>query len=172
MKKVLVAYFSHKGENYFSGKIVDIQIGNTCIAAQKAADMLGCDIFEIEEEEEYPVDYRQCVARAVKEKKEDARPKIKDCCDITPYDVVVLGYPNWCGTMPMPVWTFLQSGDFSGKIILPFCTNEGSGMGQSVADIRKLCASSDVREGLSITGGKVGESDYLIKNWLSDNGLV
>lgn len=86
MKKVLVAYFSHKGENYFSGKIVDIQIGNTCIAAQKAVDMLGCDIFEIQEEEAYPVDYRQCVARAVKEKKEDARPKIKDVCDIAPYD--------------------------------------------------------------------------------------
>jgi len=71
------------------------------------------------------------------------------------YDTVILGYPNWWGTMPMAVHTFLESYDFSGKTIFPFCTHEGSGLGHSVKDIERLCLNSKVKRGLAIHGTSV-----------------
>ena len=85
---------------------------------------------------------------------------------IADYDVVILGYPNYCSTIPMPVATFLDAYDFSGKKILPFCTNEGSGMGVSEADIKKYAPGADVEEGLSVNGSKARESKKLLEDWV------
>lgn len=75
--------------------------------------------------------------------------------DTAGLDVLILCYPCWCGTMPMPVWTFLESCELAGKRILPMCTNEGSGMGRSEADIRRLCPEATVEKGLSVKGSAV-----------------
>ena len=168
MSKVLVAYFSHEGMNYLGGKIAELKKGNTRKVAEKIAARTGGDLFRIETVEKYPYEYRECVEQAKREAAEDARPRLAKCADVSGYDHIFLGYPNWCGTMPKPVWTFLSGGDFSGKHIYPFCTHEGSGLGQSVADIKKLCPQSIIHDALAIRGSQVVNSDDAIKKWLEE----
>ena len=96
-----------------------------------------------------------CTDEAKRELRENARPAIKADLDPADFDTVIIGYPNWWGTMPMAVRTWLDAHDFSGKRIVPFCTHEGSGMGHSVADIRKALPGADVAEGTPIHGSEV-----------------
>ena len=88
------------------------------------------------------------------------------------YSVIFLGYPNWWGTMPMVVFTFLERHNFSGKTIIPFCTNEGSGMGHSERDIKELCHDAKVLKGLSIRGGSVQSAANDISAWLRELGII
>ena len=88
------------------------------------------------------------------------------------YDTIILAYPNYWGTMPMAVFTFLENYDFSGKTILPLCTNEGSGMGGSERDLRRACPGANVKSGLSITGSSAADSKESVRRWLSANGLL
>ena len=83
-----------------------------------------------------------------------------------------MGYPNWYGTMPMALFTFLEEYDFSGKTIIPFCTHEGSGMGSSESDIKKICPKSNILEGLPIKGGSADKAGKDISNWLQKLGMV
>lgn len=162
----LVVYFSHKGENYSNGSIIDLKKGNTATAAEMIASMTEADLFEIEAVTAYPYEYHECTEVAKAELNADARPKLIHDIDIQNYDVIIIGYPNWWGTMPMPVWTFLEKHDFTGKTILPFCTHEGSGLGTSEADIKKL-TNADIRKGLAIHGSNVEQSSQVIKSWLN-----
>jgi flavodoxin len=108
MTKTLIVFFSRKGNNYVLGNIVNLPIGNTKVAASKIQSLLNCDIFEIETVNEYPLDYTECTTQAKVELKENSRPKIKgQLPDVSGYDTIILGYPNWWGTFPMAVWTFL-----------------------------------------------------------------
>ena len=91
---------------------------------------------------------------------------------IDEYDTIVLAYPNYWGTMPMAVFTFLEAFDFSGKTILPLCTNEGSGMGGSERDIKRTCPGVTVKGGLPITGSKAANCKNSVQRWLSANGLI
>lgn len=166
MNKTAVVYFSHSGMNYAKGKIVKLEKGNTKVAAEKIAEYCGAALFELKEAEAYPEDYRECVERAKREMQADARPALKETVDISAYDDIFLGYPNWCGTMPKIVWTFLESSDLSGKKIHPFCTNEGSGAGWSGQDIKKLCPDAIVSEVLSVCGSDVAASDGLLRDWV------
>ena len=103
----------------------------------------------------------------------DARPELQGTLpDLAQYDAVCLGYPNWCGTMPMPVFTFLEKTATEGKVIYPFCTNEGSGMGSSLADLRKLCPKAEIGKNLPLRGCRVGNADFQIENWLEGIGLL
>lgn len=117
--------------------------------------------------------YTICIEEAKKDLKENARPELISVPDsIEDYDTVVLAYPNYWGTMPMAVVTFLEKFDFSGKTILPLCTNEGSGMGLSVSDLKKYAAGADVADGLSITGSQAAESKTKVEKWFKINGLI
>lgn len=165
--KNLIAYFSRKGNNHVNGKIEFLPVGNTEVAAKKLQEMTGGDLFEIRRAEPYPEDYQACVQESVRELKAAARPALADDMpDVSGYDRIYLGYPSWCGTMPMPVFTFLASCDLAGKAICPFCTNEGSGLGHSVEDIKAACPQAQVLPGLSLRGATVAESDGEIKAWL------
>lgn len=173
MGKTLIAYYSRRGENYVNGIIKDLSIGNTETVANKIAVYLDADIFRIETVSDYPEDYTETTNVAMLELNANARPKLKSSIDnIGEYDMVFLGYPNWWGTMPMCVCTFLESYDFSGKTILPFCTHEGSGLGHSEKDIVKFCPDSDVKKGLAIRGSRVTTADNEIAAWLNDNKLI
>ena len=88
------------------------------------------------------------------------------------YDTIVLAYPNYWGTMPMAVFTFLEHYDFSGKTILPLCTNEGSGMGGSERDIKRSCPGATVKSGLPVTGSGAANAKSAVQRWLSANGLL
>jgi flavodoxin len=165
--KSLIAYFSRKGNNYLDGSIVNLPIGNTEVIARKIQKSTGSDIFKIETVRSYPEDYTETTNVAGEEKKENARPELTEKVDrMDSYDVIYLGYPNWWGTMPMALFTFLESYDFSGKTIAPYCTNEGGGMGSSERDIQKICPQAKVLPGLAIRGGSVEKADKDIANWL------
>jgi len=165
--KSLIAYFSRKGNNYVGGSIVNLPIGNTEVIANKIRELTGSDMFRIETVKTYPEDYTETTNVAREEQRQNGRPELTDRVDnMDSYDVIYLGYPNWYGTMPMAVFTFLESYDFYGKTIVPYCTHEGSGMGSSERDIKKLCPSAKVLPGLAIGGGSVGRADKDLSNWL------
>ena len=114
------------------------------------ADMTGGDLFEVDTVKTYPADYYACIDEAKAELRNGDRPEVKAYADnMDEYDTIFIGYPNWWGTMPMAMFTFLEHYDLSGKKILPFCTNEGSGMGGSERDLKKICKGADVKTGLS-----------------------
>lgn len=172
MSNILIVYFSHKGKNYVGGNIVNLKVGNTAIAAEKIANQTGGKMIEIIPQKDYPLEYAPCTEVANVELRQNARPTLQNTIDIINYDTIILGFPNWWGTMPMPVWTFLESGDFTKKTIVPFCTNEGSGMGESVNDIKKLCPFSKIMEGLAITGSRVAFADKDISKWLKNSNVI
>lgn len=108
------------------------------------ADMTGADLFKIEQKIPYAADYNTCIAQAKEDKQTGKRPEILNLPqDIDQYDEIYLGYPNYWGTMPMAVYTFLESYDFTGKKIHPFCTHEGSGLSNTESDIKKVQRCSD-----------------------------
>ena len=166
MKK-LIAYFSRSGNNYVNGTIKNLEVGNTEIAAKMIKEITGSDIFKIEPIRVYSIDYSRCIEEAKDDLNRDARPELKDYLDsIEEYDVIYLGYPNYWGTMPMAVFTFLEKYDFSNKIIKPFCTHEGSGAGSSINDIKKICPQAKIKSALSIHGADVKQAGESIKNWI------
>lgn len=168
MKK-LVAFYSRAAENYVNGTIVSLEKGNTEVAADIIQKLTGSDRFRIEQEKPYSSDYNECIAQAQRDQKNDIRPALKKFMEsLDEYDVIYLGYPNYWSTMPMAVFTFLEHYDFNGKTIRPFCTHEGSGLGSSVRDIRKLCPGAKVEEGLAIRGGNVSRSEQNIKRWIQE----
>lgn len=165
--KSLIAYYSRKGQNYVGGSIVNLPIGNTEVVAKKIQEMTGSDLFEIDTVEAYPKDYTETTNVAMDEKRKNARPALTATIDnMDSYDVIYLGYPNWWGTFPMAVYTFLESYDFTGKTIVPFCTHEGSGLGSSEREIKKLLPNAKVKSGLAIRGGSVKNADNLLKVWI------
>lgn len=171
--KCLIAYFSRSGNNYVSGRIVNLPVGNTEVVAKMIQEMTEGDLFHIEAVNAYPEDYTETTEVAQQELRANARPKLTSHLEIwASYDVIFLGYPNWYGTMPMPVFTFLEEYNLSGKTIAPFCTHEGSGMGRSVADIKKMCPQSTVLDGLAIRGGDVKNAQDEISGWLREIGMA
>lgn len=148
-KKILVAFFSRTGENYAVGHI---EQGNTHIVAELIASATGGTIFRIEPATPYPDDYRACTEVAQREKRSKARPALVGDIAAEEYDVVFLGYPNWWGDLPMPVYTFLEQHDWQGKIIIPFCTHEGSGLSDTENLLRAVCRGASVLNGLAVRG--------------------
>ena len=165
----LVAYFSHAGQNYANGKIVDLAKGNTELAAERIAAWTGGELFEIKALKDYPVIYNECTDVAKQELRANSRPELIETIDVSGYDAIILGYPNWWGTMPMPVWTFLEGQRFVGKTLLPFCTHEGSGMGNSEHALKKLCPNATIRAGLPLHGSSVSSAGAAIRQWLQQN---
>ena len=165
--KILIAYFSRKGKNYCGGKIVDLPVGNTEVAAKMIEKLTDGELFKIDPIKKYSLDYNICTDEAKDEQRGNARPELTSYPDnLNGYDTIILGYPNWWGTMPMSVWTFLEKFDFSGKTILPLCTHEGSGMGNSESDIKKLCPGAKVEKGLALSGSGVKKAENELVAWL------
>ena len=134
----LIAYYSRAGENYFGGAYRRIAVGNTEKAANMLAELTGGELYKIEQEQPYSEDYKTCIAEAKADLRKKARPEVLNLPDnLDAYDEIYLGYPNYWGTMPMAVYTFLEHYDFTDKTIHPFCTHEGSGLSHTVQDIQK-----------------------------------
>lgn len=166
MKKILIVYFSRKGQNYRNGSIVELEKGNTQLAAEMVQKAVGGELFEIRTVKEYAKDYRACCEEARRELLEGARPQLESCpASLEGYDILFVGYPNWCGTMPMVVFSFLEKYDLAGKKIAPFCSNEGSGMGRSEGDLKELCKGAHLVKGLSVRGSRTAESEEEIAAW-------
>lgn len=167
MSKSLIIYFSRAGNNYTNEGIKDLEIGNTEVIANYIKEFSDADIFKVDPLNEYPEDYMACTEIAQKELNDNARPELKEYIeDISEYDLIYIGFPNWWATLPMPMWTQLEKLDFSGKTVKPFVTHEGSGFGKSLNDLKKLCPGADIKEGLSIQGSSVSNSENKVKNWV------
>ncbi len=172
-KKCLIAFFSRKGQNYSSSGIIDLKVGNTEVIAGMIQKINGGDMFHIESVTAYPKDYKRTTEVAKNEMLIKARPKLTgQVKNMEAYDIIFLGYPNWWGTIPMPVYTFLEGYDFSGKTIAPFCTHEGSGMGHSEKDIAKSCPKANVREGLAIHGSNASSAASEVSSWIDKLGVT
>ncbi|WP_274954594.1 flavodoxin [Anaerostipes butyraticus] len=167
MCKTMIVYYSRTGENYWNGSIKNLEKGNTETVAEMVADMTGGDLFEVETVKTYPEDYYQCIDEAKAELQRGDRPEVRAYADdLEDYDTIYVGYPNWWGTMPMVMFTFLEHYDLSGKRIIPFCTNEGSGMGGSERDLKKICKGAKVEKGLSIHGAEAAQSRSKVEAWV------
>ncbi len=169
---ILVAYFSLAGEQYEVGII---EKGNTEIVAEMIVEATGADTFKIESTEEYPTTYDGLLD--VSRKEETNPPEIAGTVDnMVDYDTIFLGYPIWWGDTPTIIKVFLQSYDFSGKTIIPFCTHGGSGLAGTDGTIGELCPDSTIGEGLAIRGSTAqndpGSAKESVTKWLSDNGYA
>lgn len=158
-KKILVAYFSHSG--------------NTRAVAYDICKKVDGEFFEIQTVKPYPSDYNTVVDQAKRELKADYRPELKSKLkNINQYEVIFIGYPNWWGTYPQAVKVFLSQYNFSGKTIIPFCTHEGSELGRSVADLKKICPKAHIPEGLAIRGSSAHNSEERIEIWLKKINII
>ena len=170
MAKQLVIYYSRKGENHMPGGVQYLPKGNTEYAAEFIALAIGADLFEIDTVKPYAENYKACCAEAFAEFKAKARPEIKGFVkDIRDYDTIFVCYPCWIGTAPMCVFTFLENYNWAGKKIVPLCTNEGSGLGNSVADIAASCPGAIVAPGLSVKGHQCKDSKEMLSAWAKEN---
>ena len=169
-KKILVAYFSRTGTQRNVGNITK---GNTAIIGEMIAAKTGADLFEIKvAEDNYPKKYSDLLSYAQKEKEEGVRPEIVGNAHIEDYDVIFVGYPNWWQDLPMPVYTFLESYDFSGKRVIPFCTHEGSGLVGTEKQLRRIVTTANVESGIGIYGhiaqNNPQEAEKKLDIWLKD----
>jgi flavodoxin len=172
-RKLLIASFSRRGQNYVSGTIKTLATGNTEAVARALAALAGGELFAIRPAKPYPDDYYETARLAQDELRSQARPGLAATVEgWADYDTVALGYPNWWGTMPMAVYTFLEGSKWTGKTILPFCTHEGSGLGRSEAEIRRLCPGATVLPGLAMKGSSVLAAESELRGWLSTLGLL
>lgn len=145
--------------------------GTTRSIAQKIQKKLGCDIFEIQLVKPYSTNYNTVLDEAQRDQRIQARPQIKNkVANFDKYDTILLGYPNWWASIPMPIATFLESYDFDDKTVIPFCSNGGGRLGQSVSAITKLVPDATVQNPLSIyySGGTSLDGD--LDKWLAKNG--
>ena len=173
-KKILVAYYSRTGDNYAVGKITK---GNTHIVADMIAQMLGADEFEIKTVKDYPADYRECTVVAKQELETNARPELSGkVANMKDYDVVFVGYPIWWTELPMPVYTFLESYDFNGKTIVPFCTSAGNVLTGKEDGFTKHAKGAKLLQGLGIEGKRAQQDPDSVrpqvKEWLTKLGFV
>ena len=170
--KILVAVFSRADENYNVGVI---EKGNTLIVAEMIAEATGAEIFEIRPAKPYPKNYKEAIDVAKTEQAERARPAMAEDKDISGYDTIFLGYPNWWGDMPMIVYTFLEGRDFSGKTVIPFCTHEGSGLSGTEGTLKRMLSGATVLKGLALRGATAqrsqDEARRSVTSWLKGLGF-
>lgn len=145
--------------------------GNTKAIAAQISRKTGADMLELELVKPYSRNYNTCVDEAKRDQEQGARPEIKTAIpDLSGYEVIYLGYPNWWGTVPMHFFTLLEQNSFAGKTIAPFCSHGGGGLGRSIADIRRLAPGATITEGLSVASAGGGSLSDNIDAWLRKIG--
>lgn len=171
-RRVLLAYFSRPGENYYYGDRVTLETGNTEVVADMIAAAAAVDVYRIEAADPYPEDYEEAVARNVREENSDARPAIAGTLpDVGQYDTILLGSPVWNVQTPMIMRTFVESVDLAGKTIHPFVTYAVSGIGRVEDDYTRLCPESTLGESLAVQGEEAAQARPDVKAWLARIGL-
>ena len=167
MRKAIVVFFSKEGENFVNGKKQILTIGNTEIVAKKISEALDSPIAKLQPIISYPTGYEETLERSKKERQENSMICYQNLgIDWKAVETVFLGFPNWWGSCPQIVKTFLKESDWSKKTIYPFCTHEGSGFGSSIQELKKQYPNAKIKCGLPIRGSRVDRSDTAIKNWL------
>lgn len=176
-ENILIAYFSvpenvdTDGIDANSGASIVVKnkdvLGNMQYMAMTIQEAIGGELFRIETTEKYPLEHETLVNQAKEEQNEEVRPELATHIEnVEQYDMIFLGYPNWWGDMPQPLYTFLEEYDFSGKTIIPFNSHGGSGFSNTIEEIKKLQPNATVRDdGLSISRNDVADSEQEITDW-------
>ena len=166
--KVLIVFFSHAGENYSVG---NVKVGNTKLVADEIQKRTGGDEFEIVAEKSYDMPYSQLIEIAKEEAKRGEKPAFKgEVKNIEQYDTIFIGGPIWWGTYPQVMFTFFDKYDLNGKIIIPFTTHEGSGLANTVEDVKRAYPKAKVMEGFAVYGHEVRKSMQKVDLWLKGLG--
>ena len=177
----LVVYFSRVGNTNFPDDMDAVSSatlsrkdgelnGNAQLMAEWMADEADADLFEIQTESTYPIDYRETTDRAKQEQNEGTRPALKSHIDgFDGYSTVYLVFPNWWADLPMPLYTFFDEYDFSGKTLYVSVTHEGSSFSRTVSTIQRLEPDAEVIEGISIRGSAVPESENTVRQFIQNN---
>lgn len=158
-KKILIAYFSRTGNSRKVAKYIQKSIGG--------------DLVQIKTKKAYPSNYEQCVSQAEKELDDDIRPTITTHVkNFAKYDEVVIGYPIWWGMAPRAVCTFVEDYNWQGKTLIPYCTSNSSGVGDSAAELGRLCKGAKRTKALSAYDDDILNSRLKkkIDKWLKDIG--
>jgi flavodoxin len=166
--KAIIIYFSRAGENYDVGRVDE---GNTKMIVNYLEEVTDMQIYQIVPTTSYPEGYQDTLNAVQTERSSNARPSIKDpITDISKYDTILLGYPIWYTNLPNIVKTLLESLNLEGKTIYPFNTHEGSGVGNSISDIKSLAPKAIVKDGFPLKGSYARKTDSHkdIRDWLND----
>ena len=177
--RVLVAYFSvpeTDGVDASSGASRVVSdgkvLGNTQYVATVIREATGGDLFEIKTVRTYPGSHKALIDAAKEEIDSGARPKLATLIEnLKDYDVIFIGFPNWWYDMPMPLYTFFDEYDFSGKTIVPFCTHGGSRFSGAIKTIRELEKGATVLDGYAVSRDRVADSKDGILKWLEKIGM-
>ena len=176
-ENILIAYFSvpenvdTDGIDANSGASIVVKnkdvLGNMQYMAMTIQEAIGGELFRIETKEKYTLEHETLVNQAKEEQNEEVRPELATHIEnVEQYDIIFLGYPNWWGDMPQPLYTFLEEYDFSGKTIIPFNSHGGSGFSNTIEEIKKLQPNATVKDdGLSISRNDVADSEQEITDW-------
>lgn len=166
-RRVLLAYFSRAGENYYNGGRTDLEVGNTEVLAGMISKLIHCDVHRIEAADPYPDDYDATVQRNVREQNANARPAIATpLTSVDQYDAVLLASGIWNVRAPMIMTTFAESYDFTGRTIHPVTTYAMSGLGTTERDYAGSCPGAIIGEGLAVRGEQVRDAGTDIESWL------
>ena len=182
-EKILIAYFSvpenvdTAGADAVAGASIVVsdgeKLGNTEYVANLIQETIGGELFRIETEEEYPLDHDPLVDQASEEKSENFRPELTSHVEnFEQYETILLGYPNWWGDMPMPVYSFLEEYDFGAKTVIPFITHGGSGASRTVDTISELQPGALIRDNaLILSRNDVADSEETVVSWAESLGI-
>ena len=156
---ILIAYFSWSG--------------NTKQLAGMIQEQTGGELFEIEPETPYTDDINELSGISLQEQRDNMRPALISVLeDISQYEVIFIGYPNWWNNMPMPVFTFLEEYDFSGKTVIPFTTYGNGVWGKSVNSIQEMLPESVILDGLAIQEHELQNAPSKVSEWLKELGMI
>lgn len=159
--RILIAYFS--------------KTDNTRTVAEQIHSRIGGTMFHVKTLKPYPEEYRETTRMARGELDKNMRPALAATIpveEMNGYDTIFIGYPNWWGTIPMVMFTFLEQYDLAGKTIVPFCTHEGSGLGRGPDDITRIAPEAKIREGFDVRGGSVRGAQSAVDAWLRALGYI
>lgn len=168
MRRALL-YYSRNGFNYINCEIKNIEIGNTEKIAKLIKESISCIIYKIEMVKPYSKNYEECLKEAEYDYKNNIDVKLKDYYNLSFYDEIFIGYPIFFSSLPMPIYSYLVHSNLENKIIYPFITHEGSGIGDSIYKLRTLLKNCEIKDPFIIPGSlvdncKLDLEKYLLKN--------
>jgi flavodoxin len=171
--RILLAYFSRAGENYWNGGRRNLKVGNTEVLARMISARLDCDVHRIEAADPYAESYDETVERNLCEQDANARPAIANPLgSIDQYDTILLASPIWNVRAPMIMTTFAETYDFSGKTVLPVTTHAMSGLGTTPDDYAQSCNGARIGTGLAVRGEEVRAAGTAVDSWLRRTRLL
>lgn len=182
--QVLIAYFSRWGNTDYpedvdastSASIVadgNRQYGTTEYMAKMIQNVTGGDLYLIQTEETYPVEFEDVVDQGHQETDEGVIPALKGVpVDVSGYDVVFVGYPVWATDVPRAIHSFLQAADTAGKTVIPFCTHDGYGAGRSYTTVAGLCPGAETLKGFAVEAEDVPGAGSQVEDWIRGLGIM